>query len=470
MNKSCLLGLLLLFIASCDRVASGGNRLFPVKSGANYGYINRSGKIVIPFRYYRAGCFEGGVAVVATMGSSFRWGYIDMGGKYVIAPNYSYATSFSEGVAFVVKNGGGPEAIDKNGVVQFSLPDAQSAEIFNDGLAAFSTLGAAGETWGFVNKLGSPVIAPQFRSVSYFSEGVCAVMNSIGAWGYVDKNGEVAIEYIYENAQPFTNGKAKVALHGKWCVIDKKGRFLLQPEYDDIDMDGDGFLVKKANKWGWLGADGREMIPVQFADAYPFRGSRFAAVKSGEKWGYINEEGKFIIAPQFDFAFGFDGNLALVEANGKYGFISESGGYAINPDYDHVPVDYFIRYFAHTSAFYNVKTDVNQPRNIAYKWLTGFYRMDYDEARKYATEDTKELLSQFSTITDMISDSSKRRMNSLIIGIKDCKESGNRAIVTYTLSDNKNKEQMLFLVKTGERWLVQFSKNQEEQPEEGTEG
>jgi hypothetical protein len=400
---------------------------------------------------------------VATAGSNPHWGYIDADGDYVIKPIYSYATSFTEGLAFVVPEGDVPTAIDKNGIIKFRLRDAQSAEIFSEGLAAFSMLGLEGETWGFVNNNGQVSILPQFSGVSYFSDGLCGVMNRFGKWGYVNRKGDLVIDYIFDNVYPFKDGVAKAANYGKWGVIDATGKYILPPEFDDVDMDDVLYLVKRGKKWGWLGMDGKETISTQFADAYPFRGNNFAAVKSGEKWGYINGNGKFVIAPQYDFAFGFDGDMALVEVNGKYGFIGEKGQFVINPEYEHVPVDYFIRYFASTSAFYSVKTDIDDPKNVAYKWLTGFYHMDYNEARKYATDETRKLLDQFSTISDVISDSSKQRMMGLMVGIKDCKQNGNRAIVTYTLSDNRNKAQLLFLVKTANKWRVQFTKNDEEE-------
>ncbi|MCF8448862.1 MAG: WG repeat-containing protein [Taibaiella sp.] len=470
MNRSCLFVLFAILLSSCQSGHTGSNSLFPVKSGAQYGYVDRTGKATIPFKYSRAGCFEGGMAVVATYSKQPMWGYIDESGKYIIEPLYSYATSFSEGLAFVVPEGDAPRAIDKNGIEQFSLPEAQSAENFSEGLAAYSILGPEGETWGFVNKDGKVKIKPQFSAVGYFSNGLCGVMNKNGRWGYINKKAEIVIDFQYDNVQPFDGGKGKVAAYGKWGVINEHGNYVLPPGYADLDIDGEKFLVKQGGKWGWLDNNGKEIIPMQFADAYPFNGNKFAAVKSGNKWGYINEAGKFAIAPQFDFAFGFDNDLALVEVNGKYGFIDNQGQYAINPDFDHVPVDYYIRYFARTSAFYNVKTDVNEPRSIAYKWLTGFYHMSYEEASKYATEDTRALLDQFASISDMISDSSRQRMSGLIIGIKGLKESGNRAIVTYTLSDNRNKEQLLFLIRTNNKWRVQFSKNEEAAEDSGQEG
>ncbi|GAA4465633.1 hypothetical protein GCM10023093_18170 [Nemorincola caseinilytica] len=457
MKRPYLFLLAALFAVSCHSGNEGSTSLFPVKSGSAYGYISRHGNVKIPFRYVRAGCFSGGVAVVAT-GVPRRWGYIDEDGRYVIPPEHCYATSFNEGLAFVVPEGGVPAAIDKNGVQQFSLPDAQSVENFNEGMAAYSILGPSGEVWGFVDRSGRTSILPQFSAVSYFSDGLCGVMNSNGYWGFVNATGDLVIDHVYDNVYPFKDGKAKIMLRGKWGVIDKVGRSVLPPRYNDVDLDGDMFLVKKGSKWGWLDAEGNELIPIRFADAYPFHGNTLAAARLGEKWGYIDGYGKYEIPARYDFAFGFDGGHALVEVNGRYGLIGRNGEYVVKPAYEHVPSDYFIRYFANTTAYYGVKTDVQRPVNVAYKWLTGFYHLDYYEANRYATGDTRTLLQQFAHMRDMISDSSKQRMMGLMIGIKDCKENENKAIVTYTLSDDRSKEQMLFLVKKHNKWLVQFTR------------
>jgi len=457
MRRPYLLFLTALFAFSCHSGNEGSTALFPVRSGGAYGYIDGDGNAEIPFKYARAGCFSGGVAVVAA-GVPRRWGYVDRSGRYVIDPKHCYASSFSEGLAFVVPEGGVPTAIDKNGVEQFRLQDAQSVENFSEGLAAYSILSSSGEIWGFINKNGQTSILPQFSGVSYFSDGLCGVMNSNGYWGFVNPAGDMEIDHVYDNVHPFKNNKAKIMLRGKWGVINKAGRSVLPPRYDDVDIDGELFLVKKGSKWGWLDAEGREVIPIRFADAYPFNDNGLAAARLGEKWGYIDAYGRFEIPARFDFAFGFDGGRALVEVDGKYGLIDRTGEYAVRPKYEHVPVDYFIKYFANTTAFYGVKTDIERPINVAYKWLTGFYHLDYYEANRHATGDTRVLLQQFAHMSDMISDSSKQRMMGLMIGIKDCKESGNKAIVTYTLSDSRGKEQMIFLVRKHNKWLVQFSR------------
>lgn len=439
--------------------------MLPVKSAGSYGFLDRQGKAVIPFRFAKVGCFSGGLAVVAA-GVPRRWGYLDAAGQYSIKPRYAYASSFSEGLALVVEEGGVPTAIDKNGIAQFQLKDAQTVENFSDGMAAYSILGPTGEIWGFADKRGKTVIAPQFNATSYFTEGLCAVMNGNGNWGYINSEAELVIDHLYDNAYPFKNGKAKVMLRGKWGIINNKGASVVPPIYNDVDMDGSIYLVKKGTKWGWIDKDGKELVPIRFSDAYPFNGNKLAAARLGEKWGFINGYGKFVIPAIYDFAFSFDEGLALVESGGRYGFIDETGEYVIQPIYEHIPGDYFIRQMAGATAYYGVKTDIDHPVNVAYKWLTSFYHLDYYEANRYATGDTRVLLQQFAHMSDMISDSSKQRMMGLMIGIKNCRQEGERAIVTYTLSDNRNKEQMLFLVREHNKWLVQFARNEPAEDEE----
>ncbi len=457
MTGRSLAVILMVFIAGCERVKSRQSDLFPVRTGDQYGFINRKGETVVPFNFSRAGCFAGGLALVRTCDNVQSWGYIDNSGNFLIPPDYVGGASFSEGYAFAVKAGSAPCAIDKNGIVQFTLDSAYSAESFCDGYAAFSVLKHGGELWGFADKNGKTVIEPQYVAVSFFSQGLCGVMNANGQWGYIDKDGTIIIDFLYNNALPFIGNRAKVRLNGTWGIVDKKGRMVLEPQFEDIDIDDNGYLIRKGNKWGWIDEQNHEVIDLQFSDAYPFRGNKFAAVKSGGKWGYINRQGKYLIAPQFDFAFGFDAGLAPVEVGGKYGFIDEAGKYIVDPTYDHLPVDYFIRYFTSASAFFSVKTNVERPDYVGYKWLSDFYQMNYEDAMLHSTADTKVLLREFSSVSDMIADSSRRSMAGILVKVKGVEQFDERAIVTYTLSDNKGVEQKLFLVHERGKWLVQFN-------------
>lgn len=451
--------LFILLFSACDHSVPVTTSLFPVRMDAHYGFMDRNGKMAINPAFSQAGCFVDGLALVASGDAIPKWGYIDNTGKYVINALYMDGTSFSEGVAFVVSESGEPEAIDKTGSVIFRTKDVEAVENFRDGLAAFSVLTGVGEQWGFMNKKGETVIQPQYKAAGFFSEGLCAVCNEQDKWGFIDKKGTLKIEYKFDNVAPFYSGKAKVMIDGRWGIADNTGKYLVEPAYTNIDLDGSRYLVQDGSKFGWLDRGGKVVITPRFSDAFPFNGNKYAAVLEGSKWGYIDESGKFAIDPKFEFAFVFDGDLAAVRIGNKEGFINNTGTVTIQPQFDDFSMDYYLRVVAKTSSFSGIATDKNTPLVVAYKWLNRFYHLDLEEAKLMSTDDTKAVIDQFASMGNLIPDSSKLQMMRIRVAVKDPKEGGDSAMVAYTASDNPDKPQTLYLVKREGKWLVQFSKN-----------
>ena len=62
----------------------------------------------------------------------------------------------------------------------------------------------------------------QGQILKTYSEGMAPYCVA-GKWGYMDKNGNIAILSQYEEAGAFENGLAIVKLDGKWGVIDIHG-------------------------------------------------------------------------------------------------------------------------------------------------------------------------------------------------------------------------------------------------------
>jgi ElaB/YqjD/DUF883 family membrane-anchored ribosome-binding protein len=104
-----------------------------------------------------------------------------------------------------------------------------------------------------------------------------------------------------------------------------------------------------------------------------------------------------------------------------------------------------------------VSCSKNTPKEVAKTWLTGFNHMDFEDAMKLSTQDTKNLLNSLEELTKGVSDSGKTEVKKIKVSIKDVKEEGDKAVVTYTSSDNPT-EQKLNLVKENDKWLVQFTK------------
>ena len=116
----------------------------------------------------------------------------------------------------------------------------------------------------------------------------------------------------------FTNGLLRVLKDGKWGFINESGKFILEPQFDDI---GD------------------------FADcgiAYVL-----VTVDGTDKLGYINEKGEIIVQPQYDnhYRYNFyDDGYAIVydKQTNKYGVINSSGEVIAEPQFEAINEPYFI--------------------------------------------------------------------------------------------------------------------------------
>jgi hypothetical protein len=93
--------------------------LAPFRSFNKLGFIDRTGKIVIPAQFRGANGFSGGRAAVMVIGSGgeYVWGYIDRAGEMVIPPNYREAKPFNGPLARVVTLDGVDQLIDRTGRV-----------------------------------------------------------------------------------------------------------------------------------------------------------------------------------------------------------------------------------------------------------------------------------------------------------------------------------------------------------------
>jgi hypothetical protein len=349
--------LLSALLVSCGLGGGKEISLFPVENGDEFQYIDKEGKIVINPQFSSATVFRDGMALVKSTGDKALWGFIDEEGKYVIQPTYKYATVFSEGLAWVVSENGAPTAIGSKGEVKITLQDAETVRIFQEGLAAFSVIENSKVKWGFVDKDGKVAISPQFYATGNFASGKCAVQNEDGKWGYIDSEGKIVISFQFDAAEKFVNGQAAVEFDGKAGAIDEAGKYVINPQFDGIAEDGDLYLIEQGEKYGWASRDGKILINPQFGAAFTFSGNDIAPVQVGETWGYVDKEGKIKINPQFKVALPFVGGVAAVLSGEKVGFIDAEGKYLINPQYDGISEDMLNYIINGGSTYESIETD-----------------------------------------------------------------------------------------------------------------
>ena len=83
---------------------------------------------------------------------------------------------------------------------------------------------------------GTYEINPYTPCAQPFHEGLAAVMtgseeDEAGRWGYIDKQGRMAIAPAFQEATPFQNGLAAVRQDDLWGYIDAKGAWAIRPAY-----------------------------------------------------------------------------------------------------------------------------------------------------------------------------------------------------------------------------------------------
>ncbi len=330
------------------------------ESSGKWGFIDKSGAIVINAKYEWVSNFsEGLAAVFIGERKNEKCGFINNLGDMVIPAQFSSCTVFNNGLAavrFSNKYRGKYGYIDRQGKF-YITPKFDIADRFNEGLAKVKVGGKKDGKWGFIDLNGKFVIQPQFYEADSFYDGLASVLveyEKKQKWGFIDQNGNMVIKPQFDNQilLRFFEGLSAVRIGdektGKWGFIDKQGKMVINPQFDfALWFNGGLARVTRSNDGiglhGFIDKQGRLKIPFQFTDAESFS-EGFAPVLVGDrkagKWGFIDSAGNIVVNPQFDDARSFNEGLAeVILGKGddrKSGFISNKFEVAISGN-DHVP-------------------------------------------------------------------------------------------------------------------------------------
>jgi len=326
-----------------------------------YGYINKTGKIVIKPELEAAFCFSNGLAPAGVYnGKEMKYGYLNKGGNFVIQPQFEDAQKFSENLA-AVDIGNKCGFIDNKGklVIEpkydaqyevksyFRLPNNEPDEnpaihfsIFSEGLAPVA-VGDPSGLFGYIDKTGKFVIQPKFIAAHSFSQGLAAVRMG-KKWGYINKLGNVVINPQFQAAGDFSENLAPVRIpgdvhfihpfthteaytDGSWGFIDKTGKVIIAPKFDGANAFSEGLACvriidpKEGYVVGYINCKGEMVISPRFGSGRSFS-SGLAAVRvftkewgiiPNQKWGYIDKTGQIKIKPTFETVGDFSDELAI---------------------------------------------------------------------------------------------------------------------------------------------------------------
>ena len=326
--------------------------LAAVSKDGKYGYIDRMGKEVIPFKYFHArSFFDNGLAVVSEHDDIYTKvitsghvcfghrisGLIDRTGKEIVPCKYFYIGDFIEGLAIV---GGKGEYGYKYGLIDETgkeIVPCQYDEVypFKEGLAMVTKNLKS----GYIDRTGKEIVPCQYDFAFSFSEGLARVENRNGIYiseigpkytkYYIDKTGKAVITHQYIE-DDFSEGLARVYKNGKYGYIDKTGKEVIPCQYT-MAYDFNGDLARVVNKRSiWIDKTGKKVC--DYIDDFNDGLAIVARLNNDGRYiyGYIDKTGKEVIPCQYANADNFSEGLAKVARlsnDGRYiyGYIDKTG-------------------------------------------------------------------------------------------------------------------------------------------------
>ncbi len=271
-----------------------------------FGYIDSNSYVKIKHKFYGAGEFKNGRAVIKI--DRHNYNYINKCGELISEINFRKANDFSENLASVKTKGG----------------------------------------WGFIDTTGNFIIEPKFGITGNFNNGLTFIpirvkfffglIKAKTLYCFINKNKEVIIKPKFKSCRDFFNGLAVVKKDKYYGIIDTSGKFVLRPKYKEIKFDKEAnnfILMNKDKEYAMINSDIEFVIPF---GKYKYIGefSEGLCVVFNDNYGYINKNGEEEIGCIYMKARSFNEGFAVVKkyekdtGNAYYGYINKKGEKTIN--------------------------------------------------------------------------------------------------------------------------------------------
>jgi hypothetical protein len=380
MRKRRIVWIMLLTIAAAVVLTACGSRnlFYPLTHGAEdsdtsmlvvrqgdlFGYADTTGKVVIEPKYEYAGLFYEGLAAVKYNG---KYGYIDKTGNTALSFQYVDVTDFHYGKAFAA-----------TGYVEYEYSPHNSTSTITEKYPKYCLIDRDGnilrETdYTSVIYVGDVMDADSFRTngtilldkkynetllpyqkyneiLTDFSEGLAVYHHKDRRIvSYVGYDGKIPFERTFSEAGPFSEGLAAVCeQEDKYGYINKKGEYVIEPQYQYADrfIDGLAFVITDGGSFAMIDTAGKVARKMEHP-AVTIEGSfseGFCAVKKyrPEKYdrgtlgaydiGFMDTTGAIVIDCIYREVTPFNSGIAQVRLwDGKIGYIDRTGKYIWEP-------------------------------------------------------------------------------------------------------------------------------------------
>lgn len=317
-----------------------------------YGVIDENGNQIIEPKFDEITGFKDGFA---TASIDKKWGLINEKGDFIVEPKYNYLAYVGKGIYSALIN-------EKMGLINEKgdfIIEPKYDFISNYNLLKRDSglyIVTLNKKNGIINKKGDIILEINYDSIKLLTKNTTSIIKSNDKYGVIDENGKVIIEPKLDNLPIlndsnityFVKEKSKLnykdgnpIFNKKYGLLDNTGKVIVEAKFDFLAFQNGVGIVKVENKWGVINQKGNFIINPKFEDI-DLNGFKndLLVVKSGNKWGVIDQKGNFIITPKYDELY-FGSNykkhkIGYFSLNKKYGIIDRNGKVIVKPKYDYI--------------------------------------------------------------------------------------------------------------------------------------
>ena len=334
---------------------SDGRAMVQLEDGS-WAYIDRTGALAIPevrdsdgstYPLKSSVNFREGIAAVEIdTGIAYDKIYIDINGNvlfnarglpkvygagYASTYFFGFASNFTNGKAVAARRVNdstdarmdiedAPVIIDKSGNILATISKEYYADEsgFDPNMMVKIKPGGpfhGEDLYGLCDENGNVVVPCEYPYLQYCENGWYVAQNQDGRYGYIDKSGNVMIDFEFEDAEKFSCGLAPVLIDGLWGFINEDGEVVIEPAYltaSVATINADPYIgsctfwdgvgkVQDGDQWILIDTQGNVVVDDPgFSDFYSC-GNGLIAYQDAESglWGYMTTDGKIAIEARF---------------------------------------------------------------------------------------------------------------------------------------------------------------------------
>ena len=279
------------------------NQLFVIEKSKKYGIANLEGKVIVPVQYNEidiTGIYlyakneqgttvynsngtqaniDANVAIINTSNEKYRirinneqgtkYGVINKDGKQLIEEKYNYIEYLYENYFIVSNENGKLGILDDKGAIKVPLEHESLQRIPNTDLIQ-TTLTEEHKTQIYHKEMNKICEMPsatievlehhikiynetevkyfdkegkELKNTDVYTSNKLFVDQKDGKYGFVDKNGNVLVDYQYDKAFELNEfGFATISKDGKWGAMNEQGQEIVPPTYEIKDQKEPSFI------------------------------------------------------------------------------------------------------------------------------------------------------------------------------------------------------------------------------------